>query len=76
MVGRAIGNNDAHAKNVALLHLSKGTQLTEIYDAVPNLFQEGRIDWNLALSAEVRLTGHAREDRMERPPTPIGYRDQ
>ncbi len=46
----AIGNNDAHAKNVALLHLATGTQLTEIYDAVPNLFQEGRIDWNLALS--------------------------
>jgi serine/threonine-protein kinase HipA len=46
----AIGNNDAHAKNVALLHLASGTQLTEIYDAVPNLFQEGRIDWNLALS--------------------------
>ncbi|KRO39831.1 MAG: hypothetical protein ABR66_02700 [Microbacteriaceae bacterium BACL25 MAG-120322-bin65] len=46
----AIGNNDAHAKNVALLHLAQGTQLTEIYDAVPNLFQDGRIDWNLALS--------------------------
>lgn len=46
----AIGNNDAHAKNVALLHLATGTQLTEIYDAVPNLFQESRIDWNLALS--------------------------
>lgn len=45
-----IGNNDAHAKNVALLHLANGTELTEIYDAVPNLFQEGRIDWNLALS--------------------------
>ncbi|WP_161498894.1 type II toxin-antitoxin system HipA family toxin [Cryobacterium aureum] len=46
----AIGNNDAHAKNVALLHLATGTQLSEIYDAVPNLFQERRIDWNLALS--------------------------
>jgi len=46
----AIGNNDAHAKNVALLHLATGTQLTEVYDAVPNLFQDGRIDWNLALS--------------------------
>lgn len=46
----AIGNNDAHAKNVALLHLRTGTQLTEVYDAVPNLFQDGRIDWNLALS--------------------------
>jgi serine/threonine-protein kinase HipA len=46
----AKGNNDAHAKNVALLRLGAGTQLTEIYDAAPNLFQEGRIDWNLALS--------------------------
>ncbi len=46
----AIGNNDAHAKNVALLHLRTGTQLTEIYDAVPNLFQDGRIDWNIAFS--------------------------
>ncbi len=46
----AIGNNDAHAKNVALLHLATGTRLTELYDSVPNLFQEGRIDWNLALS--------------------------
>lgn len=46
----AIGDNDAHAKNVALLHLADGTQLTELYDAVPNLFQKGRIDWNLALS--------------------------
>lgn len=48
----AIGNNDAHAKNVALLHLSTGTQLTDIYDAVPNLFQEERIDWNLALAVD------------------------
>ena len=48
----AIGNNDAHAKNVGLLHLTTGTQLTELYDAVPNLFQEGRIDWNLALAVD------------------------
>lgn len=46
----AIGNNDAHAKNVALLHLSTGTELTQVYDAVPNLFQEGLISWDLALA--------------------------
>ncbi len=46
----AIGNNDAHAKNVALLHLSTGTELTQVYDAVPNLFQDGLISWDLALA--------------------------
>lgn len=46
----AIGNNDAHAKNVALLHLSTGTELTQVYDAVPNLFQHGLISWDLALA--------------------------
>lgn len=46
----AIGNNDAHAKNVALLHLPHGTELTQIYDALPNLFQEGLIKWDLALA--------------------------
>lgn len=46
----AIGNNDAHAKNVALLHLPTGTALTQVYDALPNLFQSGRVNWNLALA--------------------------
>lgn len=46
----AIGNNDAHAKNVALLHLSTGTELTQVYDAVPNLFQDGLISWDMALA--------------------------
>jgi serine/threonine-protein kinase HipA len=48
----AIGNNDAHAKNVALLHLPTGTELTEIYDAVPNLFQDGLVSWDLALAVD------------------------
>jgi len=48
----AIGNNDAHAKNVALMHLATETQLSQIYDAVPNLFQDGLINWNLALSVD------------------------
>ncbi|HEY5266515.1 MAG TPA: HipA domain-containing protein [Acidimicrobiales bacterium] len=46
----AIGNNDAHAKNVALMHHSTGTELGQVYDASPNLFQAGRVNWNLALA--------------------------
>jgi len=47
-----IGNNDAHAKNVGLLHTEEGATITQLYDAVPNLYQEGRIDWNLAMSVD------------------------
>jgi serine/threonine-protein kinase HipA len=46
----AIGNNDAHAKNVALMHLSTGTELSQIYDALPNLFQDGLVKWDLAFA--------------------------
>jgi serine/threonine-protein kinase HipA len=46
----AIGNNDAHAKNVALMHLATGTELAQVYDALPNLFQAGRVKWDLALA--------------------------
>lgn len=48
----AIGNNDAHAKNVALMHFFHGTELSQIYDAVPNLFQDGLIKWDLALAID------------------------
>lgn len=48
----AIGNNDAHAKNIALMHQTTGTELSQMYDAVPNLFQEGLINWNLALAVD------------------------
>lgn len=48
----AIGNNDAHAKNVALLHLTDGTVLSPIYDALPNLFQDGLVKWDLALAID------------------------
>jgi serine/threonine-protein kinase HipA len=48
----AIGNNDAHAKNVALMHLPSGTELSEVYDALPNLFQDGLIKWDLALAVD------------------------
>ena len=46
----AIGNNDAHAKNVALMHLPTGTQLAPVYDALPNLFQVGLVQQDLALA--------------------------
>jgi len=29
----AIGDNDAHAKNAALMHLATGTELSQVYDA-------------------------------------------
>jgi serine/threonine-protein kinase HipA len=45
-----IGNNDAHAKNAALMHLSTGTELAQVYDALPNLFQAGLVKWDLALA--------------------------
>lgn len=48
----AIGNNDAHGKNVALMHLPQGTELSQVYDALPNLFQEGLIKWDLALAID------------------------
>jgi serine/threonine-protein kinase HipA len=48
----AIGNNDAHAKNVALMHLPDGTRLSQVYDALPNLFQEGLVRWDLALAID------------------------
>ena len=48
----AIGDIDAHAKNVALLHLPSGTQLSQLYDAVPNLFQQGLVKWDMALAID------------------------
>jgi serine/threonine-protein kinase HipA len=48
----AIGNNDAHAKNVALMHSEGGTELSQVYDALPNLFQEGLVTTALALAVD------------------------
>lgn len=47
-----IGDNDGHAKNVGLLHLPGTDRLTDLYDAVPNLFQNERIDWTMALAID------------------------
>lgn len=48
----AIGNNDAHAKNVALMHLQSGTVLSQLYDAVPNLFQDRLVKFDIALAVD------------------------
>ena len=47
-----LGDNDAHAKNLAILHLPGRSVLADVYNAVPNLFQTGRIDCNLALAID------------------------
>ena len=47
-----LGDNDAHAKNLAILHLPGRSVLADVYDAVPNLFQKGQIDFNLALAID------------------------
>ena len=51
----AIGNNDAHAKNVALMHLPGGSELSQVYDAFPNLFQDGLVKWDLAFAVDGRF---------------------
>lgn len=48
----AIGDNDAHAKNVALEHDRGRTELSQVYDALPNLFQEELVKWDLALAID------------------------
>lgn len=47
-----VGNNDAHAKNVALVHDHDGTRLAELYDAVPNFHQPDRISWDMAMAID------------------------
>ncbi|QTX03588.1 type II toxin-antitoxin system HipA family toxin [Agromyces archimandritae] len=47
-----LGDNDGHAKNTGVLHLDGADRLTELYDAVPNPYQEGRIDWNMAMAVD------------------------
>lgn len=43
-----IGDNDGHAKNTGILHHPNSDTIADLYDAVPNLFQPGRIDWSMA----------------------------
>ena len=47
-----MGNNDAHAKNVAIIHTPLGPRLADVYDALPNLFQKGLINYDMALSID------------------------
>lgn len=55
-----VGDNDGHAKNTGILHLPGEDTLTELYDAVPNLYQDDRIDWTMALA----IDGHFDHRRM------------
>ncbi len=48
-----LGDNDAHAKNIALLHTDLGTFLAPAYDTVPNLFERGMIDEGFRLAFAV-----------------------
>ena len=48
-----LGDNDAHAKNIALLHTEDGTHLAPTYDVVPGLFQRGMIDEGFRLALAV-----------------------
>jgi serine/threonine-protein kinase HipA len=47
-----LGDNDAHAKNLAILHLPGRSVLGDVYDAIPNLFQEDRIECDLAIAID------------------------
>lgn len=48
-----LGDNDAHAKNIALLHTAAGTRLAPAYDVVPNLFSRDMIDEGFRLALPV-----------------------
>ena len=43
-----IGDNDGHAKNTGILHHPGSDTIADLYDAIPNMFQPGRIDWSMA----------------------------
>ncbi len=62
-----IGDNDGHAKNVSIMHLPGEDRLADLYDAVPNLFQSGRVDFTLALSVNRVFDHHnLTKDHLER----------
>ena len=48
-----LGDNDAHVKNIALLHTDRGASLAPAYDTVPNLFERGMIDEGFRLAFAV-----------------------
>jgi serine/threonine-protein kinase HipA len=47
-----LGDHDAHAKNIGILHLPGRSVLADVYDAVPNLFQRDRISYDLAFAID------------------------
>ena len=53
VLSAVLGDNDAHAKNVALLHTEQGTGLAPAYDTVPSLFARDMIDEGFRLALAV-----------------------
>lgn len=53
VLSAVLGDNDAHAKNVALLHTEQGTVLAPAYDTVPSLFARDMIDEGFRLALAV-----------------------
>ena len=51
-----LGDNDAHAKNIALLHSAHGTALAPAYDIVPGLFARDMIDEGFRMAFAVNGT--------------------
>lgn len=71
----AIGDDDGHAKNVGIIHEPGSDRLSDLYDAVPNLFQEGRITWDLAFAVDGEFDhGRLTADHLVREGTRWGLR--
>lgn len=60
-----LGDNDAHAKNIALLHAKHGTVLAPVYDAVPNLFVRDMVDEGFRLAFAINGTFDHRQVSVE-----------
>ena len=61
-----LGDNDAHAKNIALLHTESTTVLAPAYDTVPNLHQRDMIDEGFRLALSIDGTFDHREISADR----------
>lgn len=60
-----IGDNDAHAKNAALLHTAQGTAMAPAYDTVPGLFSPDMIDDGFRMAFAVNGTFDHRQMSVE-----------
>lgn len=54
----AIGNSNAHAKNVSLIHRKSGTEFAQMYDAQPTLFHEHAHVTEMALAVNGEFSHH------------------